>query len=234
MTFSPSTYESAGWEGRALRRSLSAAHTRSVERMTRLLAAARDLANETGSARFTVAQVASRANVSLKSFYRSFAGKDELLLALLEEDSRLGAGLLSEAIAAHEDPVARLQGYIEGLFGLLTHPGAIGYAGVLVREHRRLAEDHPSELSTALAPLVDLLTSTIRAVDRVDAGNRSDASRAAETVFGLLLSGINDVTVGRSNPQEMASWLWQFCWTGLRGDRVRSRKPAHLTGRAHD
>src|SRR5437016_7632098 len=110
MTFSDSAYVSgrtpagasgAGgseWQARALHRSLEPARTRSVERMERLVAAARELANETGTAAFTVTQVTERAGLSLKSFYRCFPGKDELLIALLEEDSRLGAAILAEAI----------------------------------------------------------------------------------------------------------------------------------------
>src|SRR5690349_16193881 len=87
----PAPGEPAGsWRDRALARSLEPARARSVDRLERLLDAARELANETGSAGFTVAQVAGRAGVSLKGFYRSFASKDDLLVALLEEDSRLG------------------------------------------------------------------------------------------------------------------------------------------------
>ena len=86
------------WRDRALERSLEAPRARSVDRLERLVAAARDLANETGTAGFTVAQVAQRAGLSLKSFYRCFAGKDDLLVALLEEDSRLGSVILAEMV----------------------------------------------------------------------------------------------------------------------------------------
>jgi AcrR family transcriptional regulator len=185
--------------------------------MDRLVAAARELANETGTAAFTVAQVTERAGLSLKSFYRCFPGKDELLIALLEEDTRLGASMLVEAIERDRDPVQRLRAYVEGLFDFLTHPGAIGYAGVIVREHRRLAEGHPAELRAALAPLIDMLAAALAAAGLSEAVSR-DPSRAAETVFGVLLSGINDVTLGRAEPREVAVYLWRFCWAGLRGE----------------
>ena len=79
MTFSESAHEAAdgpsagrvaSWQARALERSLADARARDVERMERLVDAARQLANESGSAAFTVAQVAERAALSLKSFYR--------------------------------------------------------------------------------------------------------------------------------------------------------------------
>jgi AcrR family transcriptional regulator len=220
MTFSESAYEvSSGWQDRALRRSLDRARGRSLDRMTRLVGAARDLADETGSAEFTVVQVARRAGFSLKAFYQCFAGKDELLLALVEEDSGTGAYLLADHLARHADPVERARAYVEGLFELLTHPGAVGYAGVLVREHRRLGESCPRELQQALAPLIDLLASELAGVDAAGGAEIRDPTRAAATVFGVLLGGINDVTTGRADPKEMAAWLWQFCWSGLAGPR---------------
>lgn len=231
MAFSETSYESLGWEGRALRRSLHHAHARSRDRLQRLVSAARDLANETGSAAFTVNQVARQAGVSLKSFYGCFAGKDELLLALLEEDSRTGAVLLEEAIARRTDPVERLHAYVTGLFGMLTHPGAIGYAGVLVREHRRLSEEHPDELRIALSPLVDLLANELKQTARSGATSVTDAERTAATVFGVLLGGITDVTAGRADPRETAGWLWEFCWSGVQGPPTRGPNVTKRGGR---
>jgi AcrR family transcriptional regulator len=221
MAFSISAHESSlGWQERALRRSLDSAHARSVDRITRLVGAARDLANDTGSAAFTVAQVARRAGLSIKLFYRCFGGKDELLLALIEEDSRLGAALLAEEIADRSRPVERLRCYVEGIFGLLTHPGAVGYAGVLVREYRRLSELYPDELRTALAPLVGLLSAELAAAADDGVAAVEDPHRAAELVFGVLLSGISEVTLGRADPLELADWVWRFCWSGMRGDAL--------------
>ncbi|HEX6310630.1 MAG TPA: TetR family transcriptional regulator [Acidimicrobiia bacterium] len=204
-----------GWQARALARSLGGAHDRSVARMERLLDAARELADETGSAAFTVAQVADRAGMSLKGFYGCFAGKDDLLLALLEEDGRMGATILAELVAAHDDPVERLHAYVQGLFSMLTHPGAMGYAGVLVREHRRLGETRPDDLRVALAPIVDTLAAELRAAAAAGRAHTPDPARDAEVVFRLLLSGIHEVTLGRRDPADEAADLWRLCWSGL-------------------
>jgi AcrR family transcriptional regulator len=210
--FSSSETLPASWRDRALERSLEGPRGRSVDRLERLVAAARDLANETGSAGFTVAQVAQRAGLSLKSFYRCFAGKDDLLVALLEEDSRLGAEVLAEMVDAHDVPEERLRAYVIGVFELLTHLGALGYAGVLVREHRRLSEARPDELRRALAPMVDLLEREV-----AGAVATADSARDARTVFALVLEGIHEVTLGRVEPLDEATYLWRFCWSALRG-----------------
>src|SRR3954453_24218610 len=146
------------WRTRALDRSLEPAATRSMERLERGLDAARELAHATPDASFTVAEVAERAGVSLKSFYRSFTGKDDLLLALLEEDSRAGATMLRHALDrnANASPGARVERYVRTLFRLARE--APGYSRVLVQEHRRLSVERPVDLAAALAPLVDLLT----------------------------------------------------------------------------
>jgi AcrR family transcriptional regulator len=206
-----------GWQARALRRSLHTARTRSIERSHRIVAAVRDLANEAGSASFTMAQVARRAGLSLKSVYRCFAGKDDLLLALLEEESRVGAQILADRIDAQTVADARLRTFVEGIFELLTHPGAVGYAGVLIREQHRLSDERPEDLRSALSPLVALLAREVRSAGDAGVIDPGDVDWTAETMFGIVLDGIADVTRGKGDPAETAAWVWRFCLYGLRG-----------------
>jgi AcrR family transcriptional regulator len=179
-----------------------------ADRPQRLIASARALANETGSAAFTVAQVTAHAGLSLKAFDTSFRSKDDLLLALLAEDSRHGAEFLAAGIGARTGDDG-LRAYVSGLFDMLTPPGALGYAGVLVREQRRLSELRDEELRVALAPLVDLLALKI---------DTDDPKRDARTMFAVLLEGIHDVVVGRvADPRELAGYLQEFCLRGVGG-----------------
>ena len=197
-------------------RSLADARARDVERMERCVAAARELATETASAAFTVAQIAQRAGLSLKSFYRCFPGKDELLLALLEDDSHIGARALAQRVGTRDDPVAALHACVTELFVLASQSGQLGYASVLSREHRRLSEHYPLELRVALAPLIELLAENIAA-----ATDTLDPRRDADTMFRVILQGIDDVVDGRvADANEQAEYLWQFCWRGLRSRTV--------------
>lgn len=192
--------------GRAAAPAVAAPRSVLDDRPARLVAAARDLANETGTAAFTVAQVAQRARLSLKSFYRCFRGKDDLLLALLRDDSGLGAQILRERTASVAEP---LRTYVDVLFEMATDPAAVGYAGILVREHRRLSDVDPLGLDHALAPLTDLLAELI---------GTEEARRDAHTMLGVLIAGIHDVLSGRvSDPPEHARYLYRFCTRGLEG-----------------
>ncbi len=180
-------------------------------RIGRFVDAARELASEAGDTAFTVQQVVERAGLSLKSFYRCFDGKDDLLIELLGAESRTGADLLADALEGLDAPPERLRAYIAGILELAAAPGAEGYAGVLAREHRRLAETRPTELARALAPLLDLLAGQIAPVPGADV----DADTA--TVFALVVGGIHDVIVGRAVAADRAAYLWHFCWFGLGG-----------------
>jgi AcrR family transcriptional regulator len=190
------------------------APTRAAERADRLVAAARDLANETGSAAFTVAHLVERAGGSLKGFYASFDGKDDLLVALLAADSRAGAEVLEDLVDRHRSPQRRLRAFVDGIFAMATLPDAAGYAGVLVREHRRLAEHRPEELARALSPLVDLLADELAAATRAGVAGSPDPAQDAATVFALMLNGLHEVTVG-ADSDTVTDHLWRFCWNGL-------------------
>src|SRR5271168_3683736 len=90
-----------------------------------LLDAARVLMRDTGAPVFTVTQVVAAAGTSLKSFYRCFQSKDELLVALFGDDARRGAEALATAVDLYDDPVARLRCAVEGLFGFITVDGRL-------------------------------------------------------------------------------------------------------------
>ena len=206
------------WQARALERSLSEARARSVERMGRFVGAARELATTSGTSAFTVQQVVEHAGQSLKSFYRLFDGKDDLLLALLEEDSAVGALFLWQIIEAHDRPEARVRAWVVGLFELMA-AGDQGYVGVLVREHRRLSEARPEQMDRAMAPFIQMLEDELDAARAAGAARPGDTRHDALAVFDLVLSGIHGLAVGRDDrpPAVVAEHVWTFCWQGMAG-----------------
>jgi AcrR family transcriptional regulator len=200
-----------GWEDRALERSLAAARGRSSARARRLVDAARRLVAG-GSTTFTIADVAAEAGVSLRTFYRYFAGRDGLLLALIEEDARTGAAVLDDACGAVESPLGRAQCCVVTLCALVVTGS--GYAGLLVREHLRLAEEHPEELRAALGPLLDAIeaklaaaaaTGALRAVDRFDAA----------TVLSLVLTHVQNAALVTPGQAAAGGRVWRFCRAAL-------------------
>lgn len=230
MTFSSRAVRSTapGTERRSATpgRLLEDARLRSPEQRAAFVAAARELATETGSSAFTVQQVVARSGRSLKSFYRHFAGKDDLLAALLEEDIAVGALFLTEMVDAHRDPPARLEAWVTGLFDLLA-AGDEGYVAVLVREYQRLGHTRPADLERAVSPFVDLLAGELRAAVDAGAARSADPGLDARLVFELMMASIFAVVLGRDRrpPAEVARHVWRFTAEGL-GAAPSGRPPS--------
>jgi len=184
----------------------------------RLVEAARALMWEGGGPGFTVAQVVAEAGTSLKSFYRLFPGKDELLVALFADDARRGAAALAAMVEAEDDPARRLRVAVVGLFRFLTVDGRLPYAAALVREHLRLAESHPGQLQAVLHPFVALFETAVADAQARGAARPGDARRDARILFHLVLSHLHALICHQIEdaPTSVADDLWAFCAAALR------------------
>jgi len=204
------------WEEEALARSLAPARARSSAQVRRLVAAARELAAEAGPG-FTVQQVAGRAGVSLKTLYRSFSGKDDLLLAVFEEDNRMGAGALAQMIAAHEGPLERVQAFIVGLFELSTTRPDENYVSLVMREYFRLAQQRSEQVEHVLSPFVDLLEAELRSAADLGLVRLRDPRRDAGAVFLLTVSHLCPLVLAdaHADPAETARFVTAFCLSAL-------------------
>ena len=79
--------------------------------------AALELLGEPGRSDLIVTEVVERAGVSLRTFYQRFGGKDEFMLAALEESLLHARELTKDAMGDEQDPVERL-----------THPSPSAHA----------------------------------------------------------------------------------------------------------
>lgn len=92
-----------------------------MERSTQFLATALELVEESGPASFTLQALADRSNLSLRTFYQHFAGKDELLLALYEDVTSEYTEAIRDKVEAADGPMAQLEAWCRGV---LSRPGS--------------------------------------------------------------------------------------------------------------
>jgi TetR/AcrR family transcriptional regulator len=183
-----------------------------------LVEAARTLMWETGAPVFTVSQVVAAAGTSLKSFYRCFDSKDELLVALFRADARRGAEALAVAVDRYQDPTDRVRCAVEGLFRYIGVDGRLPYAAAFVGEHLRLSESRPDELGAILKPFVDIFRTELENAAGHGALRVDDPERTARTLFHLVVSHLHALICHQieDSPTDVADHLWSFCAAALR------------------
>ncbi len=201
---------------RAGRRAQEAARRTGRDPAEKLIHAGQALVLE-GEGQFTVKQLADRAGVALQTFYRHFGSKDELLLAVLEENVENGVDEM-EAIAAREsDPVEQLRVVIQLPIRMSTEPEAYRRLRFHARERLRLSELDPAESELAFAPYRRLVEEHIRRVDLSGARAAADPRHDADLVMRLVVGYAHAIGIGAlpRSADECADHLWEFCRAAL-------------------
>jgi len=205
------------WQRQSMERSLQFARVRAHQRSDRFVAAATELMQEQGSPEFTVQDVVERSGMSIRTFYKYFASKEDLLIAVSETVvAREAVPRLRALVDAHADPLRRLKAFIEGLVDLSTGTTK-PVARTLASYQNRLAESRPADLALAMKPQLDLLAELIADVARTQP-LRPDLSveRAARLTHYLVLAAVHDRLLGPDGVAEIpAQTIWQFCISGM-------------------
>jgi len=217
----------SSWQQRAVDRSLGTARARAVSRSGQILAAARDLTEETGGLDFTVQDIVDRSGLSLRSFYKHFGGKDELLIALLEELLRGFAEDLRREVDRYDDPVDRLRAYVTSFHRRASTSSAHG-GRAFSNYHVRMLEVRNEEFASALEPQMKVLQEIVEA--GLAAGRlRSDlGARDLTALLTVTLLSVAQMSLLNTALTEVpldADRLWAWC-AGAVGADVVSTAPA--------
>ena len=129
---------------------------RQVELTETVILAARRLVAERGD-RFTIQELAKEAGVAVQTFYRLFASKDQLLLAVLGDMIAERCAELEEAGRELPDPVARVRFYVTSVLHLVEGDEDPAGARFSTAQHWRLYQIFPAEMSEATRYFADLV-----------------------------------------------------------------------------
>ncbi len=202
----------SGWQQRALDRSLVEAKRRALNKSNGFVQASIQLLDETGGLDFTVQDVVDRSKLSLRSFYQTFASKDDLMLALFEEYIATAAAWQRDVMEKHDDPIEQIRVFLTSLWSGKLSPEVTRALALFTLT---LSTTRPAELAHALEPqLLVLLDAVERGIAtgqvRSDVGSR----RLAEILLHTGTAAVHTTILrtGSESPDD----VWAFCLGGLR------------------
>jgi AcrR family transcriptional regulator len=204
------------WQRQSMRRSLRSARARAHARSDRFVAAAMRLWQEKGNADFTVQDVVDRSKMSIRTFYKYFASKEDLLVAVYETViAREAVPRLRKRIEKSRDPLLRLKAYIEGLVELTAKTGPVGRT--LIHYQNRLAESRSADLAAAMQPQFELLVELIGDIARTQPLRRDlTVEMAARLTHYTVLAAAHGRALGSEGAADIpAQTIWQFCVSGM-------------------
>jgi TetR/AcrR family transcriptional regulator len=210
------------WVERAVERSASVQRSRMriAHQVRELLDAAGRLIDTKGD-EFTTQELCAEAGVALQTFYRYFASKDELLLAVIGDAMTDACVRWAEAAAELPDPVARLRYYLTSTLEPLNAPGAdAAKARFVVSTRWQLHRNYAKELAEAEQPLVDLLRVEVNAALAAGLLNSPDPEWDPWFLADLARSVFHFYAFAPHADGELdvvKEKLWQFCLTALGG-----------------
>ncbi len=211
---------SAGWPERAAARSGAKSRSGRASRPAqRVVDAACQISLERGG-EFTIQELAKEASVSLQTFYRYFAGRDEVVLAVIEHRIAQACEFLRSESVHITNPVERVRWYVETTLQLLGIGGVTATRKFFAAERYRLQQLYPAEIERAVGAFSALLAPEIRAATEAGQLHSSDSERDARFVTQLVVSTFHNYTFSSEPPPpNLAADVWEFCLTALGGYR---------------
>jgi AcrR family transcriptional regulator len=178
----------------------------------RLIDAAFAVMRETGDIDPPVRDIVKTAGLSNQAFYRHFASKDSLLLAVLADGHRQLVEYLESRLASTDDPEAQLRRWIEGVMAQARDPRAAEATRPFALNGARLADRFPDDLAGSRTELFATLSPCVRALGGTD----QDAAFVCE----LVLACMNDAIAHRRRPlPKEVERLVRFCLAGVTHER---------------
>ncbi len=142
-------------------RSVQSIRDRAEREATALLRAARHVMARRGAAGMTVAEVLDEAGLSTRAFYRHFASKDELVLAVYETEQERSIARLVAAVEAAPDPRAAVIAWIDENLALAFDTRRAARTRTLASEGYRLRSEFPEHFDAIVVALLHPLVGAI-------------------------------------------------------------------------
>lgn len=138
--------------------------------------------------RATVAEIVKEAGLSNQAFYRHFAGKDDLVAALIDAGARRLTSYLEHRMAAAPDPADQIRIWITGVLSQATDPAVAAPTRAVTWNRGPLSLEADDLAGQAERQGYDLLEAPLAALGRPDPA--ADAYLIGTLVFRVLTDAL--------------------------------------------
>jgi AcrR family transcriptional regulator len=194
----------------AASRAVAARREAYADEVRRLVDAALTVMRRTGSLDPRVGDIVRASGLSNQAFYRHFRGKDELLLAVLDDGRRRLVGYLTARMARVEPGAPRVRAWIEGVFEQARNDDAAANTRPFAVNGARLADQFPEQSAHSRELVVAPLRDAVAAMG-------GDPARDADAIYQLAFGFMNDALARRARPSRAdVDHVVAFALAGLR------------------
>ncbi len=176
-----------------------------AEEVRRLVDAGFAVMRRTGSIDPRVGDIVREAGLSNQAFYRHFAGKDELLVACLDDGQHRLSSYLAHRMAGLPEGAAQIRRWIEGVLEQARNEEAAENTRPFAIHGARLADRFPEEIRRSREHVVEPLRAAVALAG-------GDPHRDADAMYHLAIATMNDALVARARPTKAdVAHLTDFC-----------------------
>ena len=197
------------------------------EERARLVRAAWTVARRSGFDGIKVQLVMKESGLSARTFYRHFADKDSLLVALIEDEYEAASRRLRRALSeADEDPVGRVSAWIREMLLAAADPERAPRTRLFSSYHSMMGRV-PGALLRSNQMIIEPLETAVRRGEAAGVFVGNDPHGDARQVARLTAGALNEYLAGEdSGIEHLIDSVIGFALRALSGVDTRSWEPS--------
>ena len=172
---------------RVASRTLSVRSEAYADEVRRLVAAGYAVMRRTATLEPRVHDIVREAGLSNQAFYRHFRGKDELLVAILDDGQRQLLTYLERRMAGADPGAARVRAWVEVVLAQARDPEAAAATRPFALNGDRLAVQFPAETQGSRDRLIEPLRDLV-------------GESAALAIYHVAMGMVHDALIERRTP----------------------------------
>ena len=190
-------------------RALDARQREATEEVERILAAAVRVMERVAPEPPRVSDIVAEAGSSNKAFYRYFAGKDDVILAVMERGVAIVVSYLQHQMTKERTPAGQVRRWIKGALAQVADPHLISMSRAAAGQVSATTDWRAAD-DAIMRPMRDLL------IDPITALGSKDVERDADAVFLCTVSSMRRYLDAAQRPGSAdIDHVVRFCLRGL-------------------